>query len=60
VVIDVRGKVANNFDYLVSLGDVAVWERDNAQIPVARTGWVERWDSTKDYRDANDNDSMSQ
>ena len=34
MVIDVRGKVANNFDYLVSLGDVAVWERDNAQIPV--------------------------
>jgi len=63
VVIDVRGKVENNPDYLVSLDDVAVWERDNGQVPagavvMARTGWAARWDSMKAYRNADDKGTM--
>ena len=63
VVIDVRGKVANNPDYLLSLDDVAVWEHDNGEVPsgavvMARTGWAARWDSMKDYRNADDKGTM--
>jgi kynurenine formamidase len=63
VVVDVRGKAANNPDYQVSLDDLAVWEHDNGQIPpgavvMARTGWGARWDSMKDYRNADDKGTM--
>lgn len=63
VVIDVRGKAANNPDYQVSLDDLAVWEHDNGQVPagavvMARTGWAGRWDSMKDYRNADDKGTM--
>jgi len=57
VVIDVRGKVANNPNYQVSLDDLAIWEHDNGEIPpgavvMALTGWAAHWDSMKDYRNA--------
>jgi kynurenine formamidase len=57
VVIDVSAKVKNNPDYLVSVEDIASWEQANGQIPlgavvIARTGWESRWDSAKDYRNA--------
>jgi len=63
VVIDVRGKVANNSDYEVSLDDLAVWEHANGEVPpnavvMARTGWAARWDSMKDYRNADDKGTM--
>jgi kynurenine formamidase len=63
VVIDVRGKAANNPDYQVSLDDLAVWEHDNGQVPagavvMARTGWAARWDSMKQYRNADDKGVM--
>jgi kynurenine formamidase len=63
VVIDVRGKVANNADYQVSLDDVALWEHANGDIPpaavvMARTGWTARWDSMKEYRNADDKGTM--
>jgi len=63
VVINVRGKAANDPDYQVSLDDVAVWEHDNGQIPpgsvvMARTGWAARWDSMKDYRNADNKGVM--
>src|ERR1700739_758273 len=61
--IDVRGKVTNNPDYQVSLDDLAVWERDNGQVApgavvMARTGWAARWDSMKEYRNADDKGTM--
>ncbi|HVP52246.1 MAG TPA: cyclase family protein [Terriglobales bacterium] len=63
VVIDVRGKVANNPDYQVSLDDLAVWEHDNGAVPpgavvMALTGWAARWDSMKDYRNADNRGMM--
>jgi kynurenine formamidase len=62
-VIDVRGKAAANPDYLVSLDDLANWERDNGQVPpgavvMARTGWNSRWNSMKEYRNADDKGVM--
>ena len=63
VVIDVRGRVANNPDYQVSLDDLATWEHDNGDVPpgavvMARTGWAARWDSMKAYRNADDKGAM--
>jgi kynurenine formamidase len=63
VVIDVRGKVAGNPDYQVSLDDLAVWEHDNGQVPpgavvMARTGWATRWHSMQEYRNADDKGAM--
>jgi kynurenine formamidase len=57
VVLDVSSNVQNNPDYQVSIEDIARWERTNGQIPLgsvvmARTGWESRWDSAKDYRNA--------
>lgn len=57
VVLDVSGKVKNNSDYLISVEDIANWEQTHGQIPLgavvmARTGWDSRWDSAKDYRNA--------
>jgi len=63
VVIDVRGKAANDSDYEVSLEDVAVWEHDNGEVPhgavvMALTGWESRWDSMKSYRNADEKGAM--
>ncbi len=63
VVIDVHGKAASNADYQVSLDDLALWEHDNGQVPpgavvMARTGWAARWDSMKEYRNADDKGVM--
>ena len=63
VVLDVRGKVAENSDYQVTLDDLAVWEHDNGNVPpgavvMARTGWASRWDSMKQYRNADDKGTM--
>ena len=57
VVLDVTTKVKSNPDYQVSVEDIAKWEQTNGQIPpgvvvITRTGWESRWDSTKDYRNA--------
>ena len=57
VVIDVRAQVAGNPDYLVTPGDVAAWEKLHGRIPagavvMAFTGWDNRWNSMKDYRNA--------
>ena len=57
VVIDISSKVRNNADYRLSVEDIAQWEQKNGQMPfgavvMARTGWASRWDSEKDYRDA--------
>jgi kynurenine formamidase len=54
-VLDVTGQVRRNPDYEVSVQDIAQWEQIHGEIPagavvVARTGWGERWDSIKEYR----------
>ena len=58
-VIDVHAKVAKNPDYVLSLADVADWERRHGRIPrgafvAMRTDWSRRWpdDSALANRDA--------
>jgi kynurenine formamidase len=57
VVIDVSANAKNNPDYQISVEDIARWERANGQIPLnavvmVRTGWDTRWNSVKDFRNA--------
>jgi len=57
VVIDMRQQVQGDADYRLSVEDIAKWERAHGQIPIGaivmlRTGWESRWDSVKDYRNA--------
>jgi kynurenine formamidase len=58
-VLDVSKKVAANSEYEVSLEDVAAWEQEHGHVPpgavvIARTGWSDRWNSMKRYRNADD------
>ena len=55
VVIDVRQRANGNADYEVTLQDIADWEKAHGTVPngaviCAYTGWDERWNSQKDYR----------
>lgn len=48
VVIDVRDKVANDDDYLVTVEDALEWERRHGRIPagawvILQTGWADRY-----------------
>jgi kynurenine formamidase len=57
VVIDVSGNTKNNPDYQISVEDIARWEHTNGAIPMnavvmVRTGWDMRWNSVKDFRNA--------
>jgi len=57
VVLDVSPNIANHPDYQISVEDIAQWEQVHDQIPVgsvviARTGWGSRWNSARDYRNA--------
>jgi kynurenine formamidase len=57
VVLDVSAKVKQNPDYQVTVEDIAAWEHANGEMPqgamvMARTGWDSRWNSVKDYRNA--------
>ena len=57
VVLDVTANVKNNPDYQISVEDIARWEQTNGQIApgavvITRTGWDSRWDSAKNYRNA--------
>jgi kynurenine formamidase len=56
-VIDVSANVKGNADYQISVEDIAAWEHVHGQIPLnsvvmTRTGWDSRWNSVKDYRNA--------
>ena len=56
-VLDVRANVKNDPDYLISVEDIAKWEQTHGQIPLnsvvmAYTGWDARWNSVKEYRNA--------
>jgi len=55
VVIDVRSQAKANADYQVSVQDISNWEQAHGNIPsgavvMIYTGWDERWDSQKSYR----------
>jgi len=55
VIIDVSAQAKKNPDYQLSPDDIAEWEKENGTIPqnaviVLRTGWSEKWDSPKNYR----------
>lgn len=55
--LDVRRKTASNPDYQISVADIADWEHLHGHIPqgavvIARTGWESRWNSQRDYRNA--------
>jgi len=57
VVLDVTAGAKANPDYQVSLDDIARWEQFNGAVPlnsvvIANTGWDSRWNSAKDYRNA--------
>jgi len=48
VVLDVHAKAAANPDYVLSLGDIADWEKRHGRIPAGafvamRTDWSKRW-----------------
>ena len=56
-VLDVTANVKKNPDYQISVEDIARWEQGNGHIPpgavvITRTGWDSRWDSAKNYRNA--------
>ena len=55
VIVDVRQKVKNNPDYEVTVQDIGAWEDAHGLIlsgavVMAYTGWDERWNSQKDFR----------
>ncbi|HEY1264346.1 MAG TPA: cyclase family protein [Terriglobales bacterium] len=62
-VIDVSGKVKENSDYRVSVEDIANWEKVHGHIPdyavvMVKTGWESRWNSAKQYRNADAKGTM--
>jgi kynurenine formamidase len=63
VVLDVTASAKSNPDYQVSVGDVAKYEEAHGQIPsnavvMAYSGWDSRWNSAKEYRNADVNGIM--
>jgi kynurenine formamidase len=63
VVLDVTAGAKGNPDYQVSVADVAKYEEAHGQIPInsvvmAYTGWDSRWNSAKEYRNADANGVM--
>ena len=55
VVLEVAGRAQHDSDYLVSLDDVANWEKQHGRIPpgavvMAHTGWDRHWDSAPAFR----------
>jgi kynurenine formamidase len=57
VVLDLSAKAKANADYQLSVEDIADWEQAHGHIPQAAvvmvlTGWESRWDSPKNFRNA--------
>jgi kynurenine formamidase len=57
VVVDVSAQAKTNPDYQLSVEDIANWEQAHGHIPQAAvvmmmTGWESRWNSAKDFRNA--------
>ena len=62
-IIDVSPQAKKDPDYQLSADDIANWEKQNGQIPensviILRTGWSEKWDSQKQYRNPDGQDVM--
>jgi kynurenine formamidase len=56
-VLNVRAKAANQPDYEVTVQDIADYESQHGEIPsgsvvMVYTGWEDRWDNAKSYRNA--------
>ena len=54
-VIDISAQARKNPDYQLSPDDISEWEKQNGRVPsgaivVLRTGWSEKWDAAKQYR----------
>jgi kynurenine formamidase len=54
VVIDISGAAAKNADYLLTVDDIASWEKTNGKIPdnsiaLIRSGWGKFWPDRKRY-----------
>ena len=63
VVLDISNKTKSNADYQLSVEDIADWEQVHGQIPgnavvMLNTGWGSRWDSIKDFRNADAKGAM--
>lgn len=63
VLIDISSMVRSNADYQLGVSDIAHWEASHGQIPagsvvIARTGWEARWNSGKDYQNADSTGTM--
>jgi kynurenine formamidase len=57
VVLNVCSKVSNHPDYEISVQDIADWESQHGEIPsgavvMAYTGWGDRWNAPKSFRNA--------
>jgi len=57
IVLNLRSKASGHPDYEISVQDIAEWEGQNGEIPsgavvMAYTGWEDRWNSPKAYRNA--------
>ncbi|HEY3927602.1 MAG TPA: cyclase family protein [Candidatus Koribacter sp.] len=56
-VIDVSKRAARNPDYQLTVDDIAAWEDSHGHIPqgavvLIRTGWGDRWNNPKSFRNA--------
>ncbi len=54
VVIDISQQAVINPDYVLSIADVLVWEREHGQIPaecvvILNTGWYKKWSDKKAF-----------
>ena len=63
VVIDVSKQADRSPDYQISTDDISSWENAHGQIPaasvvIANTGWASRWNSVKQYRNADAKGTM--
>ena len=57
VVLNLRSKTSGHPDYEITVADIAEYESKNGEIPagavvMAYTGWEDRWNSPKAYRNA--------
>jgi kynurenine formamidase len=57
VVLDVQNRSRQNPDYQVNMDDIIRWEQAHGPVPMgavvmARTGWDYRWNSARQYRNA--------
>lgn len=63
VVLNATAGPKSNPDYQVSVQDIARWEQVHGDIPpnsvvIANTGWGARWNSSKEYRNADEKGVM--